>query len=83
MVLGLRACYPTAVDDRSAVGFSPVSLVSTATTSLQLPDFLPLTPGVLALICIGAAHPHTPIYFAGRVLDRRTVRKASGVWTPS
>ncbi|WP_324666213.1 hypothetical protein [Haloarcula sediminis] len=65
------------------MGLLLFALVSTATSSLQLPKFLPLLPGAVALICIGLVHLYTPIYFAGLVLDIRQVRGSSGVWRPS
>lgn len=65
------------------VGLLLFALVSTATSSLQLPKFLPLLPGAVALICIGLVHLYTPIYFAGLVLDIRQVRESSSVWRPS
>jgi hypothetical protein len=78
-VLAIQPVLTTA----ALLGFLLFALISTATTSLQLPDFLPLIPGALALIFVGAAHLYTPIYLAGLLLDLRKVRKASGVWTPS
>jgi hypothetical protein len=65
------------------VGLLLFALVSTATSSLQLPKFLPLLPGAVALICIGLVHLYTPIYFAGLVLDIRQVRESNSVWRPS
>lgn len=58
-------------------------LVSTATLSLQLPDYLPLIPGAVALIFIGVAYLYTPIYLAGLVIDYRQVRQANVDWNPS
>jgi hypothetical protein len=65
------------------VGLLLFALVSTATSSLQLPEFLPLLPGAVALISIGLVHLYTPIYLAGLVLDRRQVREPNSVWRPS
>lgn len=59
------------------------ALVSTATLSLQLPEFLPLFPGALALVFFAMAHLYTPLYVTGLALDLRQVRETGGAWAPS
>ncbi|SDY24098.1 hypothetical protein [Halobellus clavatus] len=58
-------------------------LLSTATRAFGLPAYLPIFPGALTLVFLGVAYVYTPIYAAGVVLDRRSVRASAAVWSPS
>jgi hypothetical protein len=64
-------------------GTALFAFVSTATLSLQLPEYLPLFPGALALISFAMAHLYTPLYVTGLALDLRQVRQTGGAWAPS
>ncbi len=58
-------------------------LTSTATTTFDLPRFIPLFPGGLMLIFLGVAFLYTPIYVVGLVLDRRHMPATDAAWVPS
>lgn len=59
------------------------SFVAVITQAGNLPAFLPLVPGALAILLFGAVHLYTPIYVVGIMLDVRSVRNNSVGWTPS
>jgi hypothetical protein len=67
----------------SLLGLLAFGVVSTATGWLQLPAFLPLVPGVAALVALGTAYLYTPLYLAALALDYRQVRSVPGDWRPS
>lgn len=58
-------------------------LVSAVTTAFDLPKFIPLFPGALTLLFLGAAHLYTPIYVVALALDRRRVRPINAAWSPA
>lgn len=78
----LIAIHPS-LTTAALVGLLLFGLTSAVTPSLRLPDFLPLLPGVPALIATGIAYVYTPIYLTGLILDLRQVRSAEIAWNPS
>lgn len=56
-------------------------LAAAAARAEYLPEFVPLLPGALALLCLGVVHLYTPIYVTGLIMDLRAARKDDTEWS--